>query len=253
MADSKNVKASSRERSRSPVPSAKAFRGMWLHPGQPVAGIDLCGDGTVVFEKDSVKTPKQGHWNMYSTTHGENACEVTFHHKGLDVVQDLVTHLFYEVFPGFYRMQNNTVILVIEKEFDFTSGVWMPGRPRFQVPQGQSVVYKNLFLWLRPSKAPAFLAITPDSRIIYVKDNEELDGAVCPEHGHATSQSHLDGEKIWVTHFHPLGMMDRQTTILKRITDECPVWRACGDCYSSFTSEEMRQTATWHVVMVQLA
>ncbi len=52
-------------------------RGRWLHPGQGEAFLELCHNGQVIYEKDAVRTEKQGQWQTYYTRQGANVMRIT--------------------------------------------------------------------------------------------------------------------------------------------------------------------------------
>lgn len=215
----------------------------------------LCHNNRVVYEADGVRTAQQGHWSSF-TTHTPHdfarILSVTFSSHDIDVISKMKNHLFVEICPGFWRGQHNYRVIIFEDEFHLTRGLWMEGLPRFEIPSNHGTAYKHFFVWLHPAKAAAFLALTHDNKIIFVGHNEDADEPKCPANGYYEYRYLENGVDFWFLHFHCSGNPHKmQSTVMKRISGRCPVWRACGDNHE-FASEDQWGLREWHIVMVQL-
>ncbi len=225
-------------------------RGQWLHPGQDEAYLTLCGDGQVIYEKNGLRTEKQGQWQKYHTGPGAHVLEVTFHHKGTNEVALLKQHLLYELCPGMWRAQDQQQIFIVEKDFDGTPGLWREGHERMLVPPELKAVGKHIYCWMHPGRKPAILVLTSEGEIIYV--DQYADPAKAP--GVANGKYEYDvikGEEQWFTYFHYLGGPNKVTTRLRRCSAS-PVWRAFGDGDRDYAMDNY-ELAEWHIVMFQIA
>ncbi len=225
--------------------------GRWLHPGQGEALLELYQDGRVVYEKDGVRTEKQGQWQKYYTVPGANVMEVTFHHRGTDEVASLRQHLLYEVCPGVWRAQDDKQLFIVEEEFDGTAGLWREGYDRMQVPPELKPVAKHSFCWLHPGRRPAILVLTHAQEVIYVDRYTDPEKALNKANGHYAYGANDAGEDEWFTHFHCTGEGNKVTTRLRRCCSVSPIWRAFGDGTREDGTGHYG-LAEWHIVMFQM-
>ena len=203
------------KRARESNPPMNSRKGFFLTPGNSPEKITLLGNNRIVFkDQKGNSTPEHGSWHEWITTDGTQMLLLTFHHRGSEVDKDLMPHVFRCFVPGDYRMQNRKQ----KKDIDFE--------------------VKNVYMWLHPERPPAVLLITPSFQFVY---HESKEGAKRPRTCQMAPAS-------ITTCFHWQGKPTTQKTVLSRIAENKPVWRAVGDenkgCY-----ENLSELSHWHIVI----
>ena len=215
-------------------------KGFFMTPGKSPEQITLRGNKRIVFEDQrNHSTPEHGNWHEWISTDDTRMLLLSFHHRGSE--DDLIAHVFRCLVPGVYRMQNQKQVVFFHEEFKDGK----TKEPLSLNMQKKNVGFEieNVYLWLHPERPPAVLLITPKSQIVY---HEIQHGAkrrrLCTSVPNG-SYVYSDTGTI-TTCFHCQGEPTFQKTVLNRIADSTPVWRAVYDKRSNLIP--------WHIVMIPL-
>ena len=202
--------------------------------------LTLRGNNRIVFEDHkNNSTPEHGNWHEWISTDDTRMLLLSFHHRGSE--DDLIAHVFRCLVPGVYRMQNQKQVVFFHEEFK--DGKTKEPLSLDMQKKDVGVEIEKVYLWLHPERPPAVLLITPKSQIVY---HEIQHGAkrrrLCTSVPNG-SYVYSDTGTI-TTCFHCHGEPTFQKTVLNRIDDSTPVWRAAYDKRSNLIP--------WHIVMIPL-
>ena len=228
--------------SESPV-DRKAFL---FTPGKLTEELTLLVNNRIVFENQhKMTTQEHGNWHEFITTDHTKMLVLTFHHSGSESV--LYPHLFKCFVPGVYRMQDWKQVVFFPEEFKDQ----ITKEPlRLDLPEKhRGIQVENVYLWFHPERVPAVLLITPKKEIVYHEINEgEKKRRTCTSVPNGSF--HVDGDTI-TTCFHWKGEATTQQTVLTRICDKVPAYRASGDgVFRSFGNPG--DLKRWHIAMFDL-
>ena len=236
------------KRSRDDIPSETPEEriALLLTPGKSTEKLTLRVNHRIVFENQHKKsTQDHGNWHEFITTDHTKVLVLTFHHSGSE--SDLWPHLFKCFVPGVYRMQNQYQVVVFPEEFNDQSTEEPLRLDLHEKDSGFQV--ENVYLWFHPERVPAVLLITPKKEIVYHEINEgEKKRRTCTSVPNGSF--HVDGDTI-TTCFHWKGEATTQQTVLTRICDKVPAYRASGDgVFRSFGNPG--DLKRWHIAMFDL-
>ena len=226
-----------------PVAVVDVETGLFLSPGKEPAKIFLLPNKLVVFEDhEQYRTSEHGNWHKwYNHFDGTQMLSITFHYNGSYLADDLIAHVFRCLVPGVYRMQNQKQVVFFHEEFK--DGKTKEPLSLDMQKKDVGVEIEKVYLWLHPERPPAVLLITPKSQIVY---HEIQHGAkrrrLCTSVPNG-SYVYSDTGTI-TTCFHCHGEPTFLKTVLNRIDDSTPVWRAAYDKRSNLIP--------WHIVMIPL-
>ena len=230
-----------------PTETSEEREAFLLTPGKSTEKLTLRVNHRIVFENQHKKTTQDhGNWHEFITTDLTKMLVLTFHHSGSE--SDLWPHLFKCFVPGVYRMHNQYQVVVFPEEFKDQ----ITKEPlRLDLPEkDRGFQVENVYLWFHPERVPAVLLITPEKKIVY---HEIKEGAkrrrTCTSVPNGSFVC-IDGDTI-TTCFHWKGEATTQQTVLTRICDKVPAYRASGDgVFRSFGNPV--DLKRWHIVMVYL-